>query len=125
MATPLNDVSAVQPCGRHFDQDFIRSRKRHGTFIGHEPQGTDPVSWQRWYESADRVVARTEIGPDIIVSTVFVVLDLGCDPDRPLVFETEVMEAGVASVDARRVRYPTWVEAERGHAKLVSEYRDI
>lgn len=97
----------------------------HYILDGREPKRTDPASWRQWYESADRVVARTEVGPDIVISTVFVGLDLGCEPDRPLVFETEVMEAGVASVDARRVRYPTWVEAERGHAKLVSEYRGI
>lgn len=95
----------------------------HYILDGHEPQRTDPVSWRQWYESADRVVARTEIGPDIVISTVFVGLDLGCEPDRPLVFETEVMEAGVASVDARRERYSTWAEAERGHAKIVSDYR--
>ncbi|WP_454651290.1 hypothetical protein [Bradyrhizobium liaoningense] len=94
----------------------------HYILNGRDPKSTDAVTWQRWYESADRVVARTQIGPDIVISTVFVGLDLGCDPDRPLVFETEVMEAGVASVDARRVRYATWVEAERGHAKIVSEY---
>ncbi|MGY4568350.1 MULTISPECIES: hypothetical protein [Bradyrhizobium] len=76
------------------------------------------VSWRRWYESADRVVARTRISPDIVVSTVF-----GCDPDRPLLFETEVMEVGITSIDARRERHPTWVEAERGHAKIVSGYR--
>lgn len=97
----------------------------HYILDGRVPKRTDPVSWQRWYKSADRVVARTEIGPDIVISTVFVGLDLGCDPDRPLVFETEVMEAGVASVDARRVRFQTWAEAERGNAKLVSEYRGI
>jgi hypothetical protein len=69
------------------------------------------------------VVARTQIGADIVISTVFVGLEFGCDPGRPRVFETEVTEARVASVDARRERYPTWAEAERGHAKIVDEYR--
>jgi hypothetical protein len=95
----------------------------HYILDGREPRCTDPVSWRRWYESADRVVAKTQLGPDIVISTVFVGLDLGCDPGRPLVFETEVVEAGVASVDARRERYPTWAEAERGLAKIVDEYR--
>ncbi|WP_456791765.1 hypothetical protein [Bradyrhizobium sp. USDA 4506] len=95
----------------------------HYILDGDEPKCTNAVSWRRWYESADRVVARTRISPDIVVSTVFVGLDLGCDPDRPLLFEAEVMEVGIASIDARRERYPTWLEAERGHAKIVSEYR--
>ncbi|WP_141713587.1 hypothetical protein [Bradyrhizobium elkanii] len=95
----------------------------HYILDGREPECTNAVWWRRWYESADRVVARTRINPDIVVSTVFVGLDLGCDPDRPVLFETEVMEVGIASVDARQKRYLTWAEAERGHAKIVSEYR--
>ena len=97
----------------------------HYILDGREPKRTDPVSWRRWFESADRVVARTQIGPDIVISTVVVGLNLGCDPGRPLVFETEVTEARVASVEARQERYPTRAEAERGDASIVDEYRGI
>lgn len=75
--------------------------------------------------SADRIVARTRLGPGIIVSTVFVGLDLGFDPDRPMLFETEIMEAGVASTDCRHIRYATWDEAERGHRQVVRGYRAV
>jgi hypothetical protein len=95
----------------------------HYILNGQEPKQADPATWQRWRVSADRVVARTQISPDIVVSTVFVGLDMGCDPSSPLLFETEVTEAGVASVDARRVRYSTWAEAELGHKEIVREYR--
>lgn len=98
---------------------------RHYILKGHDPVSTDPATWREWFESADRVVARTEINPETLVSTVFVGLDMGCDPDTPLLFETEVMEAGTSSVGARRVRYSTWVEAERGHAEIVREYGNM
>ncbi|QPF83982.1 hypothetical protein IC762_30785 [Bradyrhizobium genosp. L] len=90
---------------------------------GHESRRTDPVTWHEWVISADRVVARTQVSADLVVSTVFVGLDMGCDPSSPLLFETELMKAGVSSVDARRVRYSTWAEAEVGHEEIVREYR--
>lgn len=95
----------------------------HYILIGHDPVSTDPATWREWFQSADRVVARTEINPDTLVSIVFVGLDMGCDPDTPLLFETEVMESGTSSVDARRVRYSDLGGAERGHAEVVHEYR--
>jgi hypothetical protein len=95
----------------------------HYILDGHEPTPTDTATWTRWMTSADRTVARTAIGPDIIVSTVFVGLDLGGDPDKPVLFETEIMESGVASTECRHVRYATWDEAEHGHRQIVREYR--
>lgn len=100
-------------------------RMSHYILDGHESRRTDPVTWHGWVISADRVVARTQVAPDLVVSTVFVGLDMGYDPSSPLLFETEVMKAGVASVDARRVRYSTWAEAELGHEEIVREYRGI
>lgn len=91
---------------------------------GHTPVSTDPVTWRRWYASADRVVARTAIDQDVPISTVFVSLDMGCDADAPLLFESMVMEGGIPSGDARRLRYATWAEAERGHADMVRDYRN-
>lgn len=91
---------------------------------GHDLVCTDAVTWRQWFETEDRVVGRTQVSPSILISTVFVGLDLGCDPDNPLVFETEVIEAGVSSVDARRVRYSTWSDAELGHRAIVAKYCD-
>lgn len=95
----------------------------HYILNGHEPKLTDATTWQRWMISADRIVARTVIDSNVTVSTVFVGLDLGSDPNQPLLFETEVMEAGVTSSDCRHVRYATWDEAERGHMQIVDECR--
>lgn len=94
----------------------------HHILHGHDLIRTDPVTWRQWFKTADRIVARAQVNPDVLISTVFVGLDLGCDPGKPLVFETEVMEAGASSGDARRVRYSTWSEAKRGHAAIVAEY---
>lgn len=95
----------------------------HYILEGHEPKSTDPITWQKWIASANRTVAKTEVDPKIVVSTVFVGLDLGSEPGTPLLFETEVMEADVPSVDRRRVRYLTWAEAELGHVEIVRDYR--
>jgi hypothetical protein len=73
----------------------------HFILNGRTPVSADPVTWRRWYASADRVVARTEINKDILISTVFVGLDMGCDPDAPLLFESAVMGDGVSAI-ARR-----------------------
>lgn len=73
--------------------------------------------------SSNRTVARTVVDSHVTVSTVFVGLDLGGDPDRPMLFETEIMESGVASSDSRHVRYATWDEAELGHVQIVRECR--
>ena len=95
----------------------------HYILDGHEPKRADAAAWERWMSSADRTVARTAVDANIIVSTVFVGIDLGCDPDKPILFETEIMESGVASTEYRHVRYATWDEAEHGHRLIVREYR--
>lgn len=53
----------------------------------------DAFEWTKAFETMDRRVARTEVAPDVVVSTVFIGHDLGSPPDsggEPVVFETRV-----------------------------------
>lgn len=85
------------------------------------PRRVDATTWKRWMVSANRTVARTVVDSHITVSTVFVGLDLGGEPDRPILFETEVVVSDVASTDSRHIRYATWDEAELGHMHIIRE----
>lgn len=92
----------------------------HYILEGHDPKSTDSVTWQQWFKTADRVVARTEIRPGTIVSTVFVGLNLSSvASEPPILFETEVAEAEDDPETRRRRRYATWAEAELGHMEMV------
>ena len=77
----------------------------------------DTLRWARWFETADRTVARTEIAPAILVSTVF----LGIDDGHLGLFETMVF--GGSLEDFFSERYPTWDAAERGHDCVVLALR--
>lgn len=84
-------------------------------------KGTDAVpatlmEWAEWFETAERRVARTEVRPGIVVSTVF----LGVNhrfSDGPLqIFETMTFVNGEEDFCDR---YATWAEAELGHMEEV------
>jgi hypothetical protein len=88
---------------------------------GRTPRRVDDVrEWGRWFESADRRVASTEIGP-VRVSTVFLGLDHGFgESPRPIVFETMIFGSDAPALDHYQERYATWDEAEAGHARAVA-----
>src|SRR5262245_42750654 len=50
---------------------------------------TDPLAWAKWFETADRTVARTVIG-DVLVSTVFLGMDHGFRSPDPVLWETMI-----------------------------------
>jgi hypothetical protein len=78
----------------------------------------DLLTWAEWFETADRVVAKTEIGASL-VSTVFLGLDYRFRGDGPpILFETMVFTDG-KSAEMRRCS--TWLEAEAQHAEAVRE----
>jgi hypothetical protein len=92
----------------------------HYFLEGHDPKSTDSLSWQQWFKTANRAVARTEIRPGTLVSTVFVGLNLSSVAGEPPIhFETEVIEAQDDPATRRRRRYATWAEAELGHMEMV------
>lgn len=77
----------------------------------------DVVKWARWFETADRVVAQTEVG-GYFVSTVFLGLDhrfVGEGP--PILFETMVWSDG-ESTDCM-ARSSTWAEAVAVHLEAI------
>ena len=63
--------------------------------------------------SEDKIVAQTNIGTTHI-STLFLSLDHGFDPENPQVFETMVFRDGEG---ADMWRYSTWQEAVEGHER--------
>ena len=92
---------------------------RHYILDGHTPVEVDLMTWARWYETADRTVAKTEL-PDGWVATVFLGLDHGWSDRPPILFETMAFRnGGVEDVN----RYATWDEAEAGHAAMVAKLK--
>lgn len=88
----------------------------------------DVLAWARWYETADRTVAVTDIDPEVRVSTIFLGINHNhsANPEAPpILFETMVFgEEKVNRVfgrpfhyreDLGQWRYHTWAEAEAGH----------
>lgn len=87
----------------------------------HEPvvEG-DLMKWAKWFESADRKVAKTTISPDVEISTVFLGLDHSFKDNSLALFETMVF-GGI--LDGKMERYSTWQEAEEGHKCWVEKVK--
>jgi hypothetical protein len=83
--------------------------------------GNDPIKWAHWFETADRRVATTDVGP-YHVSTVFLGLDHAFFGGPPKLFETMVFTAGETQWQER---CSTWAEAEAMHARVVNHYREL
>lgn len=81
-----------------------------------KPVPAELVEWANWFETADRVVAKDEIG-DIKISTVFLGLDYSFGAGKPLLFETMIFGG---ENDQYQERYSTWEEAEAGHKEAVA-----
>lgn len=90
--------------------------------IGQTPVPVDDwVEWARWFESADRRVALTRIGP-FEVSTVFLGLDHSFGDGEPLIFETMTFLCGGEDCEGCNEcdgRWSTWTEAEQAHRQAV------
>jgi hypothetical protein len=100
-------------------------RPMHYVLDGKEPRAVDDLlEWAGWFESANRRVARTEIG-DAEVSTVFIGLD-HCFGFKgpPILFETMVFADG-HPLDEIQLRYSTWAEAETGHIEVCEQLQAL
>jgi hypothetical protein len=76
----------------------------------------DVDAWQRWFEQADRGVARTTIAPDVAVLTTFRGVEVASEEGRaPRLFETRVF-GGV--LDGEEQLHATRGEALSSHASL-------
>lgn len=73
-------------------------------------------TWAKWYETADRTVAKTNVNNDVNVSTVFLGLDLSFGDGPPLLFETMIFGG---EHDQYQERFETWEQAEAGHKVAV------
>jgi hypothetical protein len=77
-------------------------------------------TWAIWFETADRIVARDEVGASL-VSTVFLGLDHSFGKGPPILFETMVFTDGDGGADERRCS--TWAEAETQHREVVEQLK--
>lgn len=76
----------------------------------------DLLTWARWYETADRHVALTELD-GIKISTVFLGVDHNFSTDGPpILFETMIFGG---EHDEECWRYATLGEAQAGHDEAV------
>ena len=81
----------------------------------------DFLKWGKWFETADRRVALTDVGA-ARVSTVFLGLDHRFTSDGPpILFETMVLGDDGEGEAMRRCS--TWLQAEVQHAKVVEEVK--
>ena len=77
----------------------------------------DLVAWARWYEAADRHVARDQVG-DVNISTVFLGIDHSFGrPGGPVLWETMVF-GGRLDQDQERCS-GSREQAEAMHARMV------
>ena len=76
----------------------------------------DLMKWGKWFETAERRVAKTEIN-GITISTIFLGLDHNYFGNEvPILFETMVFGG---ELDQEEERYSTWEEAVKGHDEMV------
>jgi hypothetical protein len=80
----------------------------------------DLLKWAAWFESADRAVARTAVGP-FTVSTVFLGLNHAYGAQPPLLWETMVF--GPGDVARHERRWHSRAEALAGHEAAVASLR--
>ena len=78
------------------------------------------MEWAKWYETANRHVAKTQISEDVTVSTVFLALNHSFSDGEPVLFETMVFGG---EYDEEIERYSTWEQAEKGHQKWVDKIK--
>ena len=80
----------------------------------------DLIQWARWYETADRALAKTEIG-ESKVSTVFLGVDHSFNEEGPpMLWETMVFGG---ALDDQMGRYPTREQAVAGHEAMCESVR--
>lgn len=78
------------------------------------------LEWGRWYGTADRKVARTQVG-ELSVSTVFLGIDHSFgEGDDPILYESMVFGPEGSPHAGEMIRYSTRAEAMAGHLALVA-----
>ena len=82
----------------------------------------DLMKWAMWFEQSgsQRIVARTELPGDVVVSTVFLGLDHAFGLGEPQLYETMISGG---PLDETQDRYATRAAAENGHRHYVEQAR--
>lgn len=80
----------------------------------------DLFIWAKWFETANRTVAKTALPNEVEISTVFLGLNHNFGGRIPLLFETMVFGG---KHDQEMERYPTWQAAEEGHKRWVAKVK--
>lgn len=82
----------------------------------------DVLEWAKWFETAERTIARTKVGLSV-VSTVFLGLDHNfSNQGLPVLFETLTFGG---PLDGEMERYTTLDKARMGHERMVSRTRSL
>jgi hypothetical protein len=98
------------------------------TLDGHKTVGeSNFMAWAKWFETANRVVKKTQVADGVEVSTVFLGIDhgdlssheLGQPIHIPILFETMIFGG---TRDGEMNRYATWDEAVAGHDEILKEF---
>lgn len=96
----------------------------HWILDGHDVVGVDLLTWAKWFETADRTVAKTTLPDGTLISTVFLGIDHSFGVGKvPIIFETMVFASGENRNDNDCERYATWEQAEAGHVVMVEKWR--
>jgi hypothetical protein len=90
---------------------------------GKTPKPVDLMTWARWFETADRHVAKEEVG-SMRVSTVFLGLDHSFGDGPPLLFETMIFGMPEGQ-DEYQERCSTWEQAEAMHERALAHARSL
>jgi hypothetical protein len=98
---------------------------RHWILRDGAPVQVDLLTWGRWFEDhqSERVVARTELSPQVFVSTVFLGLDHNFFGDGPPILWETMIFGG--SLDQDQWRYSSRAAAEAGHLDAVELARAV
>lgn len=81
---------------------------------------SDMEIWAMWFETADRQIARTQVG-DVLISTVFLGIDHSFGRGEPLFFET--MAFG-GKWEGEETRSSTIDDALEHHERMVERVRN-
>ena len=92
----------------------------HYILDGKEVKPAGLMEWAKWFEIANRHIAKTKINDDVKVSTVFLGLDHSFGDGHPLLFETMIFGG---EHDQYQERFETWEQAETGHQVAVASIK--
>jgi hypothetical protein len=84
----------------------------------------DVMEWARWFEKADRVVARSVVGI-YTVSTVFLGTDHRWDGGPPILWETMIFTSEPNELDEFQERYTSHEDALSTHKIIVQGLPEV